>query len=181
MANEWLFPAFALFTADPTTRERATNSVALTMMPVAPAMRGGIAALAVTQQASDGVQREVRVASQTVDAVALAASQSQPLTPADLDRFPALGVVDKTVIANRLNTTVGNARGADANELVEFSKTLIGLKGAEISAADLANYPSIQRLLQSASDLTGVVAKDEAVTPVSPKATVKADGGSARR
>jgi hypothetical protein len=181
MANEWLLPAFALFTADPTIRDRATNSVALTMMPVAPAMRGGIAALAVTPQASDGVQREVRVASQTVDAVGLAASQSQPLTPADLDRFPALGVVDKTAIANRLNATVGNARSADANELVEFSKALIGLKGVEISAADLAKYPSVQRLLQGASDLTGVVAKDEAVMVASPKATAKADGDPAKR
>jgi len=199
MANEWLLPAFALFTANPTTRDRATNSVALTMMPVAPAMRGGIAALAVTQQASDGVQREVRVASQTVDAAALAASQSQPLTPADLNRFPALGVVDKTVIADRLNETVGSARSADAEELVEFSKALIKGQGKLISAADLAKYPSVQRLLQGASDLTGVVAQAEAVTAATPratakaatpratakaatpKATAKADGGTAKR
>ena len=188
MANEWLLPAFALFTADPTTRGRATNSVALTMMPVAPAMRGGIAALAVTQQASDGVRREVRVASQTVDAVALAASQSQPLTPADLDRFPALEAVDKTVIADRLNETVGSARSADAEELVAFSKALIKGQGKLISAADLARYPSVQRLLQGASDLTGVVAQAEAVTAATskataktPKATAKADGHTAKR
>ena len=180
MANEWLLPFAALFTADPVTRERATNSVALTMVPVAPAMRGGIAALAATQQASDGVRREVRVASQTLDAVALAASQSQPLTPADLDRFPALEAVDKTVIAARLSETVDNARSPDANELLGFSKALISGKGQEISAAELGKYPSIQRLLGTV-DATGVVASDEAVATTSPKPTAKAADDASKR
>jgi hypothetical protein len=164
MANEWLLPFAALFTADPKARGRATNSIALTMMPVAPAMRGGIAALAVTQQASDSVRREARVASETVDAMTLAASQDKPLAAADLDRFPGLEAVDKTALATRLNDTLGEARSVDATELVTFAKALIAAKGAKISAADLAKYPSVERVLD-ATDASGVVAADGGGAP----------------
>lgn len=164
MANEWLLPFAALFTADPATRSRATNTVALTMLPVAPAMRAGVAALAVTQQASDGVRREARVASQTVDAMTMAAGRDEPLTPADLDRFPALAAVDKTVVAGRLNQALADARHVDATELAAFAKDLIDGNGQKIAAADLAKYPGVQRLLAGV-DTTAIVAAPVAAVP----------------
>jgi hypothetical protein len=164
MANEWLLPFAALFTADPATRSRATNTVALTMLPVAPAMRAGVAALAVTQQASDGVRREARVASQTVDAMTMAAGRAEPLAAADLDRFPALAAVDKTVVAGRLNQALADARHVDATELAAFAKDLIDGNGQKMAPADLAKYPGVQRLLAGV-DTTLIVAAPVAVVP----------------
>jgi len=164
MANEWLLPFAALFTADPATRSRATNTVALTMLPVAPAMRAGVAALAVTQQASDGVRREARVASQTVDAMTMAAGRAEPLAAADLDRFPALAAVDKTVVAGRLNQALADARRVDATELAAFAKDLIDGNGQKMAVADLAKYPGVQRLLAGV-DITAIVAAPVAAVP----------------
>lgn len=125
MAYEWMMPVVALSTMSQSARDRAVNPLLLTMVPVAPAMRMPIAAVALTQQAETSVRDERQAVDQTVRAVRLAATTPGGLSARQIERLPALSAADRESLANRINSAVGSIVTPAVDSVVDETFSLI--------------------------------------------------------
>jgi hypothetical protein len=91
--TNWMIPMLSLASMRREERDRATQPLMLTMLPGGAAQKTAIAAVAVTQQARDGLRQERRVAEQTVQAVAEAAADPTAFDRTRLEQQPALRAV----------------------------------------------------------------------------------------
>lgn len=90
MTTPDLFGFAMLMSLKTTERKRAQQPLIMTMLPGPAAQRSAIAAIAVTTQARDGLRRERRVATETVQAVVAAATDPAGFTTESMRKLPAL-------------------------------------------------------------------------------------------
>ncbi len=153
MDTNSILPFVMLNTVDAKVRARAFDSVMMTSVPVAPAVRGSLAALAVTQQAQDGIRREQRASEETVTAVERALASPGTLTVEALSDLKGLGAVDTKALVDRLNNVVEPAQ----KEVVDLANTLMAAAGKKIAEADLVKLPTVNRLI-TGDDRKNIVA-----------------------
>jgi hypothetical protein len=156
MAYEWMMPVVALSTMSQSARDRAVNPLMLTMLPVAPAMRGPLAAVALTQQAESSVRDERQAVDQTVRAVRLAATTPGGLSARQIRELPALSDADRESLANRINSAVGSivapAVGSVVSEAIALIKVVQEKKSASLEDVDLAkDYPTLAKHFDKAT------------------------------
>ncbi|WP_426514230.1 hypothetical protein ACPPVO_28560 [Dactylosporangium sp. McL0621] len=125
MTYEWMLPVVALNAMSQQARQRALNPMMLTMMPVAPAMRGPVAAIALSQQAEDSIRQERQVSEQTVRAVEIAARTPGGVSQRHLDGVPALAAVDRAALSRRINATVNTIVGATVQQVAHEAVALV--------------------------------------------------------
>jgi hypothetical protein len=90
MANPMdIMPLFVLASLKAEARKRATTPLMVASMPVAAAQRGAIAAVAISNEVSDGIRRERQVASEVINVI----KSDKPPTTDHLRGIPALKAI----------------------------------------------------------------------------------------
>jgi hypothetical protein len=124
----------------------------LTMLPGPAAQKTAIAAVAVTQQARDGLRREKQVATQTVEVVAEAQANPATFTKDNLTQRRALRAIATDDLVAQIQAipatvdanAVKAAAKAVAVDALSAVKAAIALQpGNKIPSADEAKYPEL--------------------------------------
>jgi hypothetical protein len=165
MAYEWMVPFVALNSLNQASRQKALQPMLLASMPVAPAMRGPLGAVAVVQQVETASRDQKAAVDQTVRAVGSAATTPGGLSRSAIDRLPLDSQADRQSLADRIHTTVTGIVTPAAQELVGLV-TSLRESGGTVDDTTLAKYPVL------AGHFTGA-ALDSLVSPV-------VEGGSAQ-
>jgi hypothetical protein len=150
--GQWVVPLAALASLDRNSRSRATEPLMLTMLPGPAATKTAVAAVAVTQQARDGIRREKQVATQTVEAVAEAQANPAAFTKDNLTQRRALRAIATDDLVAQIQAipatvdanAVKAAAKAVAVDALSAVKAAIALQpGNKIPSADEAKYPEL--------------------------------------
>jgi hypothetical protein len=140
MAYEWMVPFVALNSLNEASRQKALQPMMLASMPVAPAMRGPLGAVAVVQQVETASRDQKAAVDQTVRAVGSAATTPGGLSKSAIDRLPLDSQAERQSLADRIHTTVTGIVTPAAQELVGLV-TSLSESGGTVDDNELAKYP----------------------------------------
>jgi hypothetical protein len=135
--GQWILPFAALASLDRNSRSRATEPLMLTMLPGPAAQRSAVAAVAVTQQARDGLRRERQVATQTVEAVTEAQANPAGFTRDSLLQRRALRAIATDDLVAQINAIPGSVGDQVVTQAVAALKAAIALpRDRKLPSAD---------------------------------------------